>query len=162
MDILFLAILANKMSRYNYEPAGNFTIYDGHEHLYDDSDWNEAEDDVYEYSHYFNVSIRSGQSNVQKQQQLQQTRDKALQHADNLNRLISDEEYEQFLISQDRERHRYHLFQQVLDEFTHYVPLMLEARSMFQEHLGISMSGNLQKLEKIRQEMFYKLIESYE
>ena len=149
------------MSRYNYEPAGNFTIYEGHDDLYDDHDWSDAEDyDAYEYGHYFNISTSPRLTYAQKQQQLQQERDQALQHAENLNRSISDEEYEQFLISQDRERHRYHLFQSVLDEFSHYVPAMLEARSMFQEHLGISMSGNLQKLEKIRQDMFYKLIES--
>jgi hypothetical protein len=151
------------MSRYNYEPTGNFTVYEGHEHLYDEVDWYNDEND-YDDAHGYNfkVSTKSTLSYAQKQQQLQQERDQALQHAENLNRQISDEEYEQFLISQDRERHRYHLFQQVLDEFTHYVPAMLEARTMFQEHLGIPMSGNLQKLENKRQEMFYKLIESYD
>jgi len=153
------------MSRNNfYEPEGNFTIYEGHEHLYEDNDWEDDDDEEYEYAygHYFHVSTKPGLTYTQKQQQLQQERDQALQHAENLNRHISDDEYEQFLISQDREKHRYHLFQVVLDEFDHYVPEMLEARAMFHEHLGISMSGNLQKLEKMRQDAFYRLIESYE
>lgn len=148
-----------------WEPAGNFTIYEGHEHLYEDNDWEEDEnddEDEFAFGPCFNVSVRSGLTFTQRQQQLQQERDQALQHAENLNRHISDEEHEQFLISQDRERHRYHLFQPVLDEFAHYVPVMLEARAMFQEHLGISMSGNLQKIEKMRQDAFYRLIESYE
>jgi len=149
-----------------WEPAGNFTIYEGHEHLYEEVNWYEDEDDDEEYEYAFghsvHISTRPRLTYVQRQQQIQQERDEALQHAEDLNRHISDEEHEQFLISQDRERHRYHLFQAVLDEFDHYVPEMLEARAMFQEHLGISMSANLQKLDKIRQDAFYRLIESYE
>lgn len=161
VPVFYLFQLQFKMT---WEPAGNFTIYEGHEHLYEDNDWEEYDDDEYEYAFgpSFHVSTRSGLNFAQRQQQLQQERDQALQHAENLNRHISDEEHEQFLISQDRERHRYHLFQVVLDEFAHYVPEMLEARAMFHEHLGISMAGNLQKIEEMRQAAFYRLIESYE
>jgi hypothetical protein len=149
------------MFKNKYEPVGNFTIYEGHEHFYEEDEWEDYGEE-YEYGHYFSVSNVSTLHYVEKQQKLQQEKDQALQHAENLNRHISDEEHEQFLLFQDRERHRYHLFQQVLDEFAHYVPAMLEARTMFQEHLGIPMSGNLQKIENIRQNMFYKLIQSYE
>lgn len=72
----------------------------------------------------------------------------AQKHSDDLDCDMSDEEYEEFLNSQAREKYRYMFFQQVLDEILHYVPDMLSARSVYYEHLGIPMSQNLMNLDK--------------
>ena len=77
-----------------------------------------------------------------------QQRTRYMQHSEDLNREMSEEEYQRFMHEQYREKHRYTLFQLVLDEFHHYVPDMLEARKMFQEHVGIPMASKLMELEK--------------
>ena len=77
-----------------------------------------------------------------------QQRTRYMQHSEDLNREMSEEEYQRFMHEQYREKHRYTLFQLVLDEFHHYVPDMLEARKLFHEHMGIPMASKLMELEK--------------
>ena len=77
----------------------------------------------------------------------------ALKHSEDLDKEMTEEDYQRFIHEQLREQHRYKWFQLVLDEFKHYVPDMLAARMQFQVHQGIPMSGKLMDLEK--KQLFY-------
>jgi hypothetical protein len=167
--------MSNNLTNYylKYGDRGNFTVYDGHEELYENDD-----EDYYENDPYYDDcdGIRDGvyyvgenkenepliQRWIKRKEEEMKKREKSAKLGEELDRKITDEEYEQFLISQDREKHRYHLYQLILDEFESYVPDMLEARQIFQEHLGISMAGKLisldQKRDQIFKDLFYNSI----
>jgi len=142
---------------------GNFTVYDGHEELYEyDEDYyvNDPYNDDCDEINYVGEN-KENEKSIQKwiksNEEEMKKREKCAKLADELNRKITDEEYELFLIGQDREKHRYHLYQLILDEFESYVPDMLEARQIFQEHLGIPMAGKLITLDKKRDQIFKEL-----
>jgi hypothetical protein len=140
-------------------------VYDGHEELYEYDEDYYVNDPYYDDCDEINYvgenkeNEKSIQKWIKSNEEEMKKREKCAKLADELNRNITDEEYELFLISQDREKHRYHLYQLILDEFESYVPDMLEARQIFQEHLGIPMAGKLisldQKRDKIFKELFF-------
>ena len=98
-----------------------------------------------------------GHEELRRNEEEMKKREQSAKLGEELDRKITDEEYEQFLISQDREKHRYHFYQLILDEFESYVPDMLEARQIFQEHLGIPMAGKLITLDQKRDQIFKEL-----
>jgi len=80
-------------------------------------------------------------------------RTQALQHSDDLNTEMTEEEYKWFIEKQEQEKHRYILFQPVLDEIMHYVPDMLRSREEYLTNQGIAISHNLMKLDE--KKLFY-------
>jgi len=155
--------MSNNLTNYYLKNGdrGNFTVYDGHEDLYDyddDLDCNYYDEcDGINYIAENKENEKSIQKWIKSNDEEIKKREKSAKLGEELNRKITDEEYEQFLISQDREKHRYHLYQLILDEFESYVPDMLEARQIFQEHLGIPMAGKLITLDQKRNQIFKEL-----
>ena len=66
--------------------------------------------------------------------------------AQDMEKPILESEYELFNYNQYKYIHEYK-YQFVIQELTHYVPMMLEGQKLFLERLGIPMNQNLIKLE---------------
>ena len=140
-----------------YEKFGDedFTIYDGEP----DEDWVTTNEDAYYAKggdvfldgfdvNHLNAIVDDAIETFSREDEREKQKAIALQHSKDLDKNMSDEEYQKFLIDQHRERHRYLLFQTVLDEFHNYVPDMIEARTQFYKHIGIPMSKKLIDLDK--------------
>ena len=82
-----------------------------------------------------------------EQQKLQ-----ALKHSENLDKELSEEEYQHFIHKQYREI-IYNRFCRVIQEFQNYIPDMLDAKKKYFEDLGIPMSSKLMALEQ--KKLFY-------
>ena len=72
----------------------------------------------------------------------------ALETSDNINRLITDDEYTKFKEDERRYKIEYN-FSRVLDEIKDYVKNMLLAKQSFYSKLNITLSYNLLKLEDL-------------
>jgi hypothetical protein len=141
----------------HYETYGDedFTIYDGEF---------EEEDTRHEDAYYANggegcldedhndAITKDAVESIIKENARELKKIQALKHSVDLQKEMTDEEYQHFLWEQKQEQY-YTRFQIFLTEFRMYVPDMLEARNNFHAHQGILMSGNLINLDQ--QKLFY-------
>jgi len=80
----------------------------------------------------------------------------ALETSENINRLITDNEYTKFKEDERRYKIEYN-FSRVLDEIKDYVKNMLLAKQSFYSKLNITLSHNLLKLEDLLYKNIIKL-----
>lgn len=144
-----------------YGDDDDFNIYDGHEEE-PAITTNEEEyfanggegffHGTWDVDHY-NAIIADAVDTAIRDEVTAVLRARSLQHSEDLNTEMSEEEYGYFIEKQEQEKHRYILFQPVLDELMHYVPDMLRSREKYLTNQGIAISHNLMKLDE--KKLFY-------
>lgn len=134
------------------EDEGDFNIYDG-----DEIEESTTFQDEYESNHNLPVGfIDNGLANAIikdcKVDRLNYIKSElfkryAVQRSEDINKKITDEEYELFLYNQAKYKHEY-IYSMVVKEINDYVKPMISARHHYYNLMGMPMNSRLIELDK--------------